>query len=267
MKPVQARISLAVLAAVALALLLVLHRGSVLASPPAQLTPFLTPTPGPDGRILYIVQPNDTLLRISLISGVPLEELRGLNNLTGDNIIVGDELLLGLGGPSQVSPTPGPSPTPTIAVPTPTRLPGTGSLCILLYEDLNGDSLRQAEELSLIGGAISINNRSGSVSITEPTQPGEEAQCFEELDEGEYTISVAIPEGYNPTTQTNYALRLDTGNITYLDFGAQANAITQAEKIAPAGQEQSPLLGAIGIALLLAGVTLGLFARRLLKRG
>lgn len=262
----QRRAFLALLVAAFLGSLLALQRGSVLASPPAQLTPFLTPTPGPDGRIIYIVQPNDTLLRISLISGVPLEQLRGLNNLTGDNIIVGQELLLGLGGPSQVSPTPGPSPTPTIAIPTPTSEPGTGSLCILLYEDLNGDSLRQESETSLIGGAISINNRSGSVSVTEPSQPGEEARCFENFAEGEYTISVAIPEGYNPTTQTNYVLRLEQGNIIYLDFGAQANAVTQAEQAAPAGQKQSPLLGILGIAFLLGGLALALFAGRLLKK-
>ena len=85
--------------------------GTVSAAPALQLTPFPTPTPGPDGRILYIVKVGDTLLRISLISGVSLDELRGLNNLTGDNIFEGQELLLGLGGPSQVTPTPGPSPT------------------------------------------------------------------------------------------------------------------------------------------------------------
>jgi len=98
-----------------------------LAAPVLQLTPFPTPTPGPDGRILYKVQPGDTLLRISLIAGVPLEELRGLNNLTGDNIVVGDELLLGLGGPSVVTPTPGPSPTPTPLPPTSTPAPPTAT--------------------------------------------------------------------------------------------------------------------------------------------
>ena len=88
------------------------------AAPLAQLTPFPTPTPGPDGRIIYIVQANDTILRISLIAGVSIDELRGLNNLTDDVIVPGQELLLGLGGPSAATPTPGPSPTPTLAMPT-----------------------------------------------------------------------------------------------------------------------------------------------------
>ncbi|MCK4899208.1 MAG: LysM peptidoglycan-binding domain-containing protein, partial [Anaerolineales bacterium] len=127
--------------------------GTVSAAPALQLTPFPTPTPGPDGRILYIVKVGDTLLRISLISGVSLDELRGLNNLTGDNIFEGQELLLGLGGPSQVTPTPGPSPTPPQALPTPSPQPGSGNLCILLFNDINGDSIRQEDEPSIPDGA------------------------------------------------------------------------------------------------------------------
>src|SRR5512139_687188 len=168
------------------------------AAPLLQLTPFLTPTPGTDGRILYKVQPGDTLLRISLIAGIPLDELRGLNNLTGDNIVVGQELLLGLGGPSIVTPTPGPSPTPTPLLPTPTPKQGFGALCVLLYDDLNGDSIRQEDEPSIPGGAVSISNRSGTVSETATTTSGTEPQCFEQLQEGDYTITVGVPGGYNP---------------------------------------------------------------------
>ena len=35
---------------------------------PAYQIPIYTPTPGPDGRIIYIVKANDTLLGISLIT-------------------------------------------------------------------------------------------------------------------------------------------------------------------------------------------------------
>ncbi len=137
---------ISVLVTLLLALVLMSLWRPAQASPQFQYTPFPTPTPGPDGRILYKVQPGDTLLRISLIAGVPLDELRGLNKLVGDNIVVGQELLLGLGGPSQVTPTPGPSPTPTIEPPTPTPIAGAGILCVLLYNDRNGNSIRQEEE-------------------------------------------------------------------------------------------------------------------------
>jgi len=237
-----------------------------LAAPALQLTPFPTPTPGPDGRILYAVQSGDTLLRISLISGVPIDELRGLNNLTGDTIVVGQVLLLGLGGPSQVSPTPGPSPTPTTLLPTPSPQPGAGELCILLYEDINGDSIRQEAEPSIPGGAISIGNRSGSVSLTVDTKSGLEPECFVDLPEGDYTITVALPEGYNQTTPSSYVLELLAGDTSYINFGAQLNSAAEVEApIVPAEGGRSPLFAIIGGVFLLAGLGLAIFANRLLR--
>ncbi len=236
------------------------------AAPPFQMTPFPTPTPGPDGRIIYIVQANDTLLRISLISGVSIDEIRGLNNLMSDNISVGQPLLLGLGGPVILTPTPGPSPTATEPIPTPTKEPGSGIICILLYNDLNGNSIRETNELSIPGGAINLNNTLGSVSFTNETVEGDTPQCYNDLPEGDYTISVAVPEGYNATTNTTYILSLKAGDETYLDFGAQVNSVSEPEApVAAGGNEKSPILGIIGGVLLLAGVGLGVFASRMMR--
>ena len=125
------------------------------AAPAAQI-PLSSPTPRPDGRIIYIVQPDDTLLKIALLNNTTVEQLRGLNNLTSDTIYAGQELLLGLGGPAEVTPTSGPAPTATPILPTPSPKPGQGTLCILLFNDLNGDSIRQSEEVSIPDGAISF---------------------------------------------------------------------------------------------------------------
>ncbi len=246
-------------------LILALSPSVTLASFPAQLTPFPTPTPGPDGRIIYIVQPGDTLIRISLISGVPIEELRGLNKLTGDNIIVGQELLLGLGGPTIVTPTPGPSPTPTIELPTPTPLPGSGTICVLLYEDLNGDAMRQETENAIPGSAISLSERAGKAAFSAESRSGSDPICFKDLPEGEYTISVAIPNGYNPTTINTISIKLSPGDETYLDFGAQKNSETLANEPTPTANPSSPILGILGVILLLAGIGLGLFGTRILR--
>ena len=98
----------------------------VSAAPELQLTTFPTPTPGPDGRIMYIVQEGDTLWRIAAITGMSLEELRGMNNLgTSEVIVPGQQIILGLGGPALNPPTAGPPPTATSELPTPT--PGTGT--------------------------------------------------------------------------------------------------------------------------------------------
>jgi LysM repeat protein len=234
---------------------------------PEKQIPIYTPTPGPDGRIIYIVKPNDTLLGISLITGVTVDQLRGLNNLTSDTIYEGQKLILGLGGPVEVTPTPGPTPTATKILPTPSPKPGKGDLCILLFNDLNGDSIRQESEPSIPDGAISFGNRAGSVSENVVSGIGLEPLCFIDLPEGEYTISVAVPEGFNPTTETSYELPLKAGDKTYLNFGAQANSLTedQAPIIAPPGNERSPLLGIVGVVFLLAGIGVAIFARRMLK--
>lgn len=241
------------------------------ASPQFQV-PISTPTPGPDGKIIWIVQSNDTLLSISLITNVPVDQIRQLNNLTGDTIIVGQRLIIGLAGPALVTPTLGPSPTPTPILPTPSPKPGLGTLCIMLFNDENGDSLRQEEELPIPGGAISVTNRIGSVSLNATTEDPDPAdddlshRCFSDLPEGEYTISVAVPEGYNPTTHMNYTIAIQAGDETYIDFGAQANSQTLAEApIIPTQGQRSPLLGIVGVLFLVVGGGLAIFATRLLR--
>ena len=239
----------------------------VRAAPPNQI-PIYTPTPGPDGRIIYIVKPNDTLLGISLLTGVSVEQLRSQNNLTSNTIYEGQKLLLGMGGPPiEATPTSGPSPTPTPILPTATPKPGQGTLCILLFNDQNGDSIREENEPSIPDGAISFSNRSGSVSKNVPTGAGLDYQCFTELPEGDYTVSVAAPAGYNPTTESSFETGLKGGDETYVNFGAQANSETAAQQpTVPAGEGQrSPLLGLIGAFFLLAAVGVAIFAIRTLR--
>ena len=244
------------------------------AAPEVQLTVFPTPTPGADGRILYTVQPNDTLWRISAITGVSIDELRALNNLAPDEgLREGQILLIGMAGPSAITPTAGPTATPGQQLPSPTPHSGTGDLCVLLYLDVNGDALRQETEPSIPGGAVSISNRSGTVSETADTPSGgisdafdpepEELgyTCFEALAEDEYNITAAVPEGYNATTVLNRTLRLNPGDQTFMTFGAQENAETAAQSaIIPETPGRSPVLGIAGGLLLLGGLGLGIYA-------
>jgi hypothetical protein len=243
-----------------------------LAAPLAQLTPFPTPTPGSDGRIMYIVQSGDSLWRISAVTGIPLDELRALNNLgTNDVITPGQALLLGLGGPAYVAPTQGPAPTPTSELPTPTPGIGTGTLCVLLFDDINGDAIRQEEEPSLPGGAISVNDRFGDVSITAVTPSGGISEnlfpepseigftCFEELEKGEYNVTVAIPDGYNATTPLSYVVALSAADEALLNFGAQPNTETLSKAPAPVGVGKSPILGILGVILFVFGIGLGIY--------
>jgi hypothetical protein len=243
------------------------------ASPALQLTSFPTPTPGADGRILYIVQEGDTLWRISAISGLTIDEIRTLNNLSPDDFLVqGQSLLLGLAGPSQnatVAPNATDAAPPADLPPTPTPGPGVGTICVILYEDSDGDALRGELELGLAEGAISLTNRSGTVSLTGETLAGlEPAVCFEEILEGDYNVTVAIPEGYNPTTVLNYALELKAGDTASIQFGAQPNSetIEEIQELTPVeAGGRSPMLGIVGGVLILGGVLLAVFAGRLMR--
>ncbi len=235
------------------------------AAPMIQI-PIYTPTPGPDGRIIYIVKAGDTLISISIISGVPVDQLRELNKLPDDNIQEGQQLVLGLAGPGESTVTPGPTPTPTAVLPTPSPKPGTANLCVLLFNDANGDSVRQEEEAAIPDGVINVSNSSGTVNLTANMPAGLEAHCFEEIAEGEYSVGVAVPLGYNATTELDYIVVLKGGDNTILDFGAQERLESAAEDVpTPTGENKSPLLAIFGGVFVLLGVLLAVFARQILK--
>jgi hypothetical protein len=238
------------------------------AAPHAQFTPFPTPTPGPDGRIVYIVQPNDSWWRIAAIYNLDLDDLLELNDATRETVLAeGEEVLLGFAGPAEVTPTLGPSPTVASRLPTPTPAPGSGSLCVLIYNDANGDSLRQENEASIPGGAISVTSRAGDFSQTEESSSGLEPVCFTDLQEGDYNVSVAVPEDYNATTVLNYALRVEPGAETYLDFGAQLSSSALAEAPTPQGSGVSPVVGILGAMLVVGGIAVAIYAARLSRSG
>lgn len=242
------------------------------ASPPAQAQ-FPSPTPGPDGRIIYIVQPGDSCFRIEALYGIPVDQLRGLNpQLDNDcTLVVGNELMLGIGGPASLSPTPGPSPTLEPPTATPTPPAGTTEICVLLYDDVNGDALRQETEIGIAGGAVSVGNTAGTFSATmttvseidpdtlEPLQT-----CFTDVPEGEYNISLAVPENYNPTMELTYTFAIKAGDRAFVDFGAQSRAETSGgaapENGDAGGSALSPIFGILGGLLLLGGLGLGWYA-------
>ena len=245
---------------------------STYAAPALQLTNFPTPTPGADGRIVYIVQEGDTLWRISAVTGVSLENLRALNNLGADDIIApGQQILLGFGGPTL--PTLDPNAAPTVIppgfTPTPTAGPSNGIVCILLYNDVNGDATRQETEFGVFGGAINLANDTGSLSQTGETTDATEVDgfgnivpvrvCFQQIPVGKYTISVAIPDGYNPTTFLNYELELEGGDEAFLDFGAQLSTAGIEANPPPEEGGRSPVMGIIGGAFILGGIGLAVY--------
>lgn len=255
-KPLQA-LGLFCIALISMAVLL-----PVTASAPLPQINLSTPTPGADGRIVYIVKENDTCTSISLLMGITEQELRELNNLQNDTdgddcsfLWVGQELLIGIKEEPTVAPT---SEAP--AEPTATPFKGNGTICIYLFNDENGNALAEETELPIMGGAVSLTNRLNTVNQTGTTDDSGESLCFPDIPEGDYNISVAIPEGYNPTTVMNYSLTLSAGQVSTIDFGAQPGSGLQPVF----GEESSsPLLLVAGIFFIAVGVGLWFYVRRM----
>jgi hypothetical protein len=220
---------------------------------------YQTPTARPDGHIVYIVQEGDTCLRVQLLTGTTIDQLRTLNKLDQNcTLIPGKELLLAVITPV-ASPTPNPHITATPLLPTQTPIKGNGKVCVSLYTDVNGDAVREDDEPALANGAASITNRLGSVSKTVSTTSSDEPVC-EEVPEGDYSISMAIPGGYNPTVAMDAKISVKAGDQAILEFGAQPSSKIEAENAEAPVQENNNLplviLGGLFVAL---GIGLGVY--------
>lgn len=229
--------------------------------PPLSQTSFVTPTPGPDGRIVYIVKEGDDLWTIAALSGKTLEELMALNGIQPEDYITpGMELVLGFGGPAQPTAGPGAAPSPTSIPATPTPAFGTGQICVLLFVDANGDARFEEGEIALPDGEVSVIDVDGTVAGEHTTDDTPEGHCFAEIRNGDYNVSAAVPVGYNPTTAMNVPVRLNPGDVQYVEFGAQASAALGGS--GRDGGQRSPLLGVLGLALLVVAGGLGYLASR-----
>jgi murein DD-endopeptidase MepM/ murein hydrolase activator NlpD len=236
------------------------------AAPPAQ--GFVTATPGADGRILYTVVGGDSCSSVAFQHGITVQQLRLYNTRLDDacTLSIGMQVVVGLAQ----APGPTPGPAPTLAPPTVTATPfnGTTEVCVLLFDDLNGDALRQETEFGIDGGAVSLTNLNGSYSETlnttaavDPDTAEPIRACFGDVPQGEYTVSMAVPDGYNPTMLLSYKLTVKAGDRASVDFGAQSKTITAAEPVEE-GNNRSSVLGAFGLLLLLGGLGLGYYAYR-----
>jgi len=244
-----------------------LQPDKVTAAPYAQ--GFVTSTPGPDGRILYTVTEGDNCGQVALLHGITVPQLRQFNSrLDADcNLTVGQQLVFGL--VQLNAPTPGPAPTLPPATATATPVSGTTEVCVLLFEDLNGDALRQEIEFGIEGGAVSLTNLNGSYSQTQNTSSAVDPDtlepvraCFIDVPGGEYNVSMAVPDNYNPTMLLTYTLTVKAGDRASVDFGAQSKTLTVSEPVETQEPNRSPILGIFGFLLLVGGAALGFYAYR-----
>ena len=245
--------------------------GTIPSAPVASAAPnaqFVTATPGPDGRILYTVVDGDNCSIVAFNHGITVPQLRALNTRLDENctLTVGQQVVVGLAQPE--GPTAGPAPTLLPATVTATPVSGTTEVCVLLFDDINGDALRQETEFGIEGGAVSLTNLNGSYSETQNTTAAIDPDllepvrsCFIDVPQGEYNVSIAVPDTYNPTMLLSYTLTVRAGDRASIDFGAQSKTITVSETTDTQGGRSS-VLGIFGLLLLLSGAGLGYYAYR-----
>jgi hypothetical protein len=255
---------LLLLATICIVFLLTMASGpSAGAIAPVLQVDFQTPTPGPDGKIIYIVKEGDSLWTIAALSGISVEELRALNGIQpNDFISPGMELLLGLGGPELPTAIPDDATTATPIPLTPTPLVNTGEICVLLFLDENGNARLDEGEIALANGQLSVADVQGVVAGELTTDTNLEGACFTALPAGDYNVSAAVPPEHNPTTSMNIPVRLQPGEIKNVEFGAQPSAALVDSSADTAGG-QSTLLGLLGGILLIAAGALGYYASRM----
>lgn len=237
----------------------------------AQGTPYQTPTPNANGDIIFKVRAGDSCIGISLLTNVSIETIKTLNGLDDACVLYeGQDLILGRVEPVVLTQTAMPTATtpPELITPSPTPSPGTATICVVLFHDKDGNGLRTTGEDYLYGGEVSVSNRDGSVSLTGTTVAGNpdevQPRCFTDLPQDSYNVSVAIPDGFNATTITNYALEVKAGEDATIDFGAQESA-PSAGVVTPDSARRSPVLGIVGGIILLAGLGLAFYMWRTRK--
>jgi len=242
------------------------------ARPPTPTWP-PTSTPLPGGEVWYTARSGDTLFVIAYYHNTTVDEIKRLNALNSDTIYVGQKLLIKYETPQPVlTSTPDvtltPSHTPELVLlPTHTPAPVSaspdyGQLCVVAYNDANGNAVNDNEQ-PLPGARVTLGV--GNTPLESYVSAAEPDHCFLQLPPGTYTISVAAPAGYTPTTTSESAVQLEAGKVITLVFGLAPTTSGSLES-SGAFSGNSPLLLTLGIGIMLlaiaGSVLLVLMARR-----
>ncbi len=228
-----------------------------------------TNTPDSLGKIYYKVLPGENCTIIAEKTGTSVQDIISFNGLRTDCPLFEDQdLIISMVSPVVNTPTIQPTATvdPALITPGPTPSGGAAKICVVLFNDLDGNGVRAEGESYLFGGVVGLNDSIGRVSLTGKTVAGDpaivEPFCFLDVPEGTFNLTMAIPDDFNPTTAMSYPVSVKVGEVATIDFGAQEKAPQPITgPLAPEGQK-SPLLGIVGAIFLIAGLGLAYYMWR-----
>jgi len=120
------------------------------------------------------------------------------------------------------TPTPVSTPTPTVTpTPTFTPTPVAGSICVLSYDDRNGNQLRDPGEPLLPYSVFTLSD-SHHVVGTYSSNGINEPFCFVGLESTVYFVSEMNPPGYTSTTHDSWGIALQGSTTFNIEFGNRA---------------------------------------------
>jgi hypothetical protein len=192
-------------------------------SQPLSAQETVTATPDAEGIIYEIVQPNDTLWAIAVRSGLTLEELLSLNEMSATDLILpGDKLIIGYGA-TPLPPTPDATATPTATLPPPSPRPPTSTppptaVCLSAFQDSNLNGRPDPDEPLQAAVAFTIYTQA-AVAANYVTDGLSEPYCVPLLPDS-YQITRSLAAGESLTSSGNQAIILNEGDVIYLAFGS-----------------------------------------------
>ncbi len=121
--------------------------------------------------------------------------------------------------PPEPTPTSLPAPVTEVASNVINPAATTGSVCVLLFDDLNQNRIQEPGETTLAGGTINLS-QAGQPVESYQTEAVPDPHCFTDLSIGDYVAVAAVPAGYGLITSNQFRVQLSPGATINVAFGA-----------------------------------------------
>lgn len=149
---------------------------------------------------------------------------------------------------------------------------GTGQICVLAFDDQNGNGVRDNDEVLLSGVGFTLADANG-VKGSYKSDGNSEPYCFGSLAAGSYTVQARGVSGQEVTTPGQWAISLSNGAQFDVQYGARKTSGEAAKPATGGNTSTTPAsgsgmttlgrivlgvlgVGVLGVAVLLALTTL-----------
>jgi hypothetical protein len=139
----------------------------------------------------------------------------------------------------------------------------SGILCVLAFEDLNENGVRDSGEAVFPGISVNVAVNTDVITATHITDPDSAPYCFENLPPNDYHLYFADSPNHRPTTENDAALTLEAGQRLRVEFGAvpqdplrtpeEAAAENTSEQLSNTTRIMVALLGAVLVMVFMIG--------------